>query len=211
MDAESSPQEKYTYGLPPSAEFLARMEQRRDALRAELAEVLPSPPRFVWEIGCGHGHFLTAYAEAHKDQLCLGVDINIERVRRGEKKRNRAELGNIAFLRTEAELFLEVLSPETRFLAVYVLFPDPWPKKRHHKNRIIQTSVLSDIARYMDPGSPLYFRTDHAEYFAAAVETVAAHPDWELRVEEPWPFEEETVFQKKAPSYQSLTALRRQA
>ncbi|MFA5265765.1 MAG: SAM-dependent methyltransferase [Opitutaceae bacterium] len=194
----------------PKPEYLALMAKRRKALQDELAAIMPRNAKFVWEIGSGHGHFLTAYAEAHKDQLCVGVDIIIERVRRGDKKRDRAELKNLHFVRAEARLFLDVLPDDARFASIYVLFPDPWPKKRHHKNRIMQADFLHRVAMRAEIGAPLYFRTDYAPYFSEVEEMLRNHPDWQLRKDNTLPFELATVFQIKAPSYQSLVAVRRQ-
>jgi tRNA (guanine-N7-)-methyltransferase len=193
----------------PKPEYLARMAERRKALQDELAAIMPRDARFAWEIGSGHGHFLTAYAEAHKDQLCVGVDMIIERVRRGDKKRDRAELKNLHFVRAEARLFLDVLPDDARLTSVYVLFPDPWPKKRHHKNRIMQADFLHKVAMKTEIGAPLYFRTDHEPYFSEVEEMLRSHPDWQLAKDSTWPFELATVFQIKAPSYQSLVAVRR--
>jgi tRNA (guanine-N7-)-methyltransferase len=98
-------------------------------LHEQLARLLPDRA-FVWELGCGHGHFLTAYAAAHPDQLCLGVDLSGERVARAQRKQHRAQLENLYFLRADARLFLEALPPTAKCSAIYVLFPDPWPKLR---------------------------------------------------------------------------------
>ncbi len=193
----------------PKPEFLARMAERRTALTAELAAILPTDARLVWEIGCGHGHFLAGYAAANKDQLCVGVDIIIERVRRGAKKKDSAELKNLHFVRAEAQLFLAVLPDDARFTSIYVLFPDPWPKKRHHKNRIMQAGFLHEVAKKTEQGASLYFRTDFEPYFSEVEEMLGNHPDWKLNSESPWPFELVTVFQEKAPSFQSLVAVRR--
>lgn len=207
MESESG---QNTGDHSPSSDYLARMAGRRDALRKELAAIFSSKARFVWEVGCGHGHFLTAYAEAHPDQLCVGVDMIIERIRRGDRKRDRARLANLHFVRSEARLFLEEVPEGARISSLYVLFPDPWPKKRHHKHRIMQPEFLHDAAQKTEYGGRLYFRTDYVPYFDDVEELLLTHPDWELLPKgEPWPFELETVFQKKAEGYQSLVARRR--
>lgn len=190
-----------------TAEHLARLAQRRDALRVELAVLFPAPAPFVWEVGCGHGHFLTAYAQAHPQQLCIGVDITVERIARALRKRNRTRLSQLHFLRAEANLFLEALPAGAVFTAIYVLFPDPWPKRRHHKHRLMQPEFLSAIAGRAGKGARLYFRTDHEPYFRAVEASVRQHPQWELK-EESWPFEMRTVFQERAPNYHSLIAAR---
>lgn len=194
---------------PADPAHVARMDARREALRAEVQRLIPPDASIVWEIGCGHGHFLNAYAGEHPESICVGIDINLERVLRGERKRERAGHGHLHFLRAEAKLFLSVLPPALRFQAIYVLFPDPWPKKRHHKNRLLQEPFLHEVAGRCAAGTPLYFRTDYDPYFESVVETLAAHQDWHLRVDAPWPFDFATVFQERADSFQSLVAIRR--
>lgn len=182
------------------------MQERREKLRAFCAD-LPSQP-FVWEIGAGHGHFLTAYAAAHPAEFCIGIDILLDRVERARRKQERARLANLRFLRAAADDFLAVLPPQARFSAVYLLFPDPWPKRRHHKYRVMDAELLTAIAQRAGEGAPLHFRTDYEPYYAEARAAVEAHPDWRLSAE-PWAFEMPTVFQQKAALYHSLLARRR--
>lgn len=188
-------------------EFVHHVESRLSRLRDELPPVLPPPPASITlEIGCGHGHFLARYAEAHPARFCLGVDILNDRLERAMKKRNRAGLTNLHFHKAEATELLECLPPGIACDAVFLLFPDPWPKKRHHKNRLVRADFLAVLARYMAPGGRFFFRTDHAEYFAAGLEVISQHPNWQIDPVGLWPFEEATVFQLKAPAYQSLVA-----
>ena len=191
-----------------TTEYRARMAQRREALDAQLVAILPTVAAMVCEIGCGHGHFLTAYAQAHPGKLCVGIDVIRERIERANRKRDRARLDNLHFLQAEAGMFLDALSPSVAIAAAYVLFPDPWPKQRHHKHRLMQGSFLSAIARRAGQGTRLYFRTDHESFFRDASAGVQAHPDW-IVVQEPWPFEQLTVFQSRAPAFQSLVAARK--
>lgn len=194
-----------------TAAYRSMMAGRAEVLRRELRQIFPRPSAFVWELGCGHGHFLAAYAAAHPEQICIGIDIAGDRIARGLRKRDRARLANLHFLHAEARLFLEVLTPDTPIARTFILFPDPWPKSRHHKHRILQPDFLSQLASRSTPAARLHFRTDFAPYFESAAATLAADARWEPRAE-PWPFEQETVFQQRAPTYQSVTAvLRRQA
>jgi len=187
-------------------------------LRAELAELFRGREggRVVLEIGCGHGHFLTAYAAAHPEKFCVGFDIVLDRIERAGRKRKRAELEkNLAFVRAEATEFFAALPEHVRFSDVFILFPDPWPKRRHHKNRMIRPEILSALAeRSAGPAAcattatRLYFRTDYAPYFADARQTIAEHGAWKIAPEgTPWPFEFQTVFQGRAERFQSLIAL----
>lgn len=189
-------------------EFLARITERRAALRQEVAALLPPNRPIVWEIGSGHGHFLVQYAQAFPDKFCVGVDIIRDRLNRSGKKRDRAKLTNCHFVQAEAREFFDALPAGTTLQEIWVLFPDPWPKKRHHKNRIMQGEFLEALATRAGEGARLYFRTDHAEYFAAVMEFLPGLKTWRLDPAAPWPLEQETVFQARAPAYQSLVAIR---
>jgi tRNA (guanine-N7-)-methyltransferase len=194
--------------LVRTAEHLERLRERREALRAVCARLLAASPGFVLEIGCGHGHFLTAFAARHPDRRCVGIDLSADRIERAERKRARAGLPNLHFLRAEARDFLAALPDEARPSAIYVLFPDPWPKRRHHKYRLLEPGFLGELARRSGRGARLYFRTDHEPYFAAVAAALAAGPDWRPLPAAPWPFELPTIFQQKAERYHSLAAER---
>lgn len=182
------------------------LRQRRAELQIQLEGILASAKQFVWEVGCGHGHFLAAYALAHPDQICIGIDIASDRIDRAHRKRDRANLGNLHFIRSEARFFLENLPANKLISDVFVLFPDPWPKARHHKHRILQPAFLAMLATRVGDGARLYFRTDDRPYFDDAFATVRESPYWSAPSDERWHFEHETVFQSRASSYYSLTS-----
>jgi tRNA (guanine-N7-)-methyltransferase len=190
------------------AEVLA---ERRAAVRDQLARILPpTNARITWEVGSGHGHFLNAYAATHPGKLCIGVDIETNRIVRAEKKRDRAQLTNLHFIHAEARLFLEALPADTRIAETFILFPDPWPKLRHHKHRILQPAFLTRLAAHAADAASLYFRTDHHPYYLEARATLAAASEWQLVENVVWPFEHATVFQARADRHDSLIARKRQ-
>lgn len=195
--------------LPPvltrTTEHQERMQQRRRNLSATLSSILPKQSLFTWEVGCGHGHFLTAYAQNHPEKLCVGIDIASDRIERALKKRDRSRLNNLFFIHAEGRLFLDSLPESAQASELFILFPDPWPKVRHHKHRILRTDFLSAAATKTCEGGRLCFRTDFEPYFAEAHATLNKHPQWKL-ADEPWPFEFETVFQSRALTYHSLIA-----
>lgn len=193
-----------------TAEHLDRITKRRNDLRGTVAHLLPSPCHFVCEIGCGHGHFLAAFAAAHIDRVCVGIDISRERIDRAIRKRDRAKLANLHFLQADAGDFLGALPAKATISDLYVLFPDPWPKRRHHKNRLLQPEFLHAVAERVGKGARLYFRTDYEPYFRAAKSLLNDHPDWKITAD-PWPFEQVTVFQSRAVHHYSLVAGRRGA
>ena len=188
--------------------FVELITQRRAALRAELASILPAPEPIVWEVGCGHGHFLERYAAEFPSRICVGVDLSSERIARALRKSRRGRLTNCHFVRAEALEFLHALPPLVTFREIWVLFPDPWPKKRHHKNRVLQPDFFEAIASRAGEGARLYFRTDHGEYFQAVADGLAGLQTWQPAPDATWPLEHETVFQARAASYHSLVAVR---
>lgn len=180
---------------------------RVDNLRNWLVETWPDPAAITLEIGCGHGHYLTAYAGQHREAPCIGIDLVTKRIAKAKQKRDKRSLGNLHFLKAEVREFLDAWPPHLSMERVFVLFPDPWPKKRHTKNRILQTSFLDALSSHAGSGTPLHFRTDHEGAFAWGVEVIAAHPRWEIRDDVPWPFENPSFFQDLLGSGQSLTAV----
>ena len=187
--------------------YQTERDRRRTALEAQFRAILPVGASFTWELGAGHGHYLTAYAAAHPEKLCIGVDIVSERVERALRKRDRARLENLFFIHAEARLFLETLPPDAAFSELFILFPDPWPKVRHHKHRILQPSFLTAAAQRSRENSRLCFRTDNTAYFSQAQQVICEHPECRVS-DEKWPFEFSTVFQTRAPQYESLIARR---
>jgi tRNA (guanine-N7-)-methyltransferase len=192
----------------PKPDFLARVAERQAGLRAKLAELIPAGATLTLEIGSGHGHFLTRYATEFPQRLFLGVDLISDRIRRSKRKAERARLTHCHFLQAEARETIDALPPDVTFTELWILFPDPWPKKRHHKNRLLQPDFLETVARRMGEGARLYFRTDHGEYFRSAAALFPGLATWRIDPAAPWPLEQETVFQARAPSYHSLVAVR---
>jgi tRNA (guanine-N7-)-methyltransferase len=190
-------------------------DQRLAALRETFFPRLPADQPLTLELGCGHGHYLTAYAAARPNEFCVGLDLLADRIARAERKAHRAKLANLAFVQAEAALFLSalaVLPRPPRLRRVFVLFSDPWPKRRHWKHRVLQSSLLDTLAPLATADAELHFRTDHPDYFAYAQEVVSTHALWRLATptEAPWPFEHVSVFEERAlaGAPQSFTARR---
>ena len=194
--------------MGPKPEFLARVAERQAALRDNLAALIPAKAALILEIGSGHGHFLTRYAAEFPQHLCLGVDLISDRIRRAKRKAERAKLAHCHFVQAEARELIDALPAGVTFTGLWVLFPDPWPKKRHHKNRLLQPSFFAAVTGRMGEGARLYFRTDHGEYFRAVTTLFPDLPGWRIEPDAPWPLEQETVFQARSPSYHSLIAVR---
>jgi tRNA (guanine-N7-)-methyltransferase len=190
------------------ARELAKQAARKAALREECLEALNGVGGIVFEAGCGHGHWLTAYAEAHPESYCLGIDLIAQRIRKGQEKCSKRELPNLHFFKAELGEFLEVLEPEVRFEMTLLLFPDPWPKARHHRRRMVQAAFLDAVAERTDLGGRFCFRSDDLAYYEWTLEHLEAHSKWQIDPHADWPFEKETYFQSLMDNYYSVVARR---
>ncbi|MEO0509684.1 MAG: tRNA (guanosine(46)-N7)-methyltransferase TrmB [Verrucomicrobiota bacterium] len=190
------------------ARELAKQAERKAELRAVLESDLAGVESILFEAGCGHGHWLTGYAEAHPEKICVGVDLISWRIRKGLDKREKRGLRNLHFYKAELVEFLEVLPPEIRFERTVLLFPDPWPKARHHRRRMVQTELLDQVAKRTGRGGQFCFRSDDRPYFDWTIEHLAAHSEWQIDESADWPHEQETYFQDLMDEYHSVVAVR---
>lgn len=118
------------------------------------------------ELGSGDGSFLAHWAAAHPQVNFLGVERLLGRLRKLDRKAMRQGLANLRLLRIEASYFLNYLLPPASTQALHVYFPDPWPKRRHRANRLVNPAFVRAAARVLVPGGVVYLRTDDADYFA---------------------------------------------
>lgn len=188
--------------------FLWHLSERRSKLAKKCRKIFAEVGEFTLEVGCGHGHFLAAFAAEFPEELCVGIDLKSKRLVRARRKRERGELTNLHFVQAHVLDFLATLPLGTSITRTFLLFSDPWPKRRHHKHRVMQSIFLHRLAGKAVPGSQLHFRTDHAPYFDWAMKLVDGHTQWVIERGAKWPFEEGSCFQKTASSYASFTAVR---
>ena len=189
-------------------DVIAEVNQRKQQLAQKCADLFVDNPSATLEIGCGHGHFLAAYAQAHPETFCVGIDLVSKRIEKANLKKTKQGIDNLHLLKAEVSEFLDGLASAVVFQSIFMLFPDPWPKKRHHKNRMVQQGFLGAIAQHTHADSKFYFRTDDAGYFEWTCQHVADNPFWELDPEAQWPFENESYFQNLMESWQSCIARR---
>lgn len=150
----------------------------------ELAEVRHQGRALEVDLGCGDGSFLIEMAKQYPERDFIGVERLLGRVRKVCRKLTRSELSNAKVLRLESRYVVEWLLPECSVSRLHLLCPDPWPKLRHHRRRLVQTEFLDAVLRTLEPGGEFLFMTDHEEYFCWAEEKVKAHGgferlDWE--------------------------------
>ena len=130
------------------------------------------------DIGCGTGRFLIARARAHPELNLLGIERLLGRVRTVLAKAERHGLDNVRLLRLEAAYALDRMLPDAGLATVYIAFPDPWPKRRHHRRRLIQPTTVANLYRVLRPGGTLHVATDHADYYEQVCRLVEGHADW---------------------------------
>jgi tRNA (guanine-N7-)-methyltransferase len=116
------------------------------------------------EIGTGKGKFLNELALARPDENILGVERSAKYHRLCCHRAERRGLCNVRLLRTTGEDLLARLLPRQSVTTLFVLFPDPWPKKRHHKRRFVRSETMPLLHRALVPGGRLMVKSDHDGY-----------------------------------------------
>ncbi len=115
------------------------------------------------DLGCGDGSFLCELAQRYPDQNFLGTERLVGRVAKSCQK--SADLENVRVLNVESSYAVRYLLPAGSVETFYLLFPDPWPKRRHHRRRIVNTDFLDSIHRALENGGVLQIATDQFDYF----------------------------------------------
>ncbi len=125
------------------------------------------------DLGTGDGGFLMDMAQHFPERDFIGVERLLGRVRKVCRKSRRRGLDNLRVLRLDSKYVVEWLLPEASVSRIHLLCPDPWPKARHHRRRLVQVPFLEAVRKALIPGGEFLFMTDHEEYFEWGVETVA--------------------------------------
>ncbi len=117
------------------------------------------------DLGCGRGAFLLWAAHTYPQRNFLGVERLLRRLRRVDRKAVQAGLDNLRLIRIEAAYLIVKLVPDNCVSTYHILFPDPWPKRRHQSRRLICAPLLGDLRRTLAAGGVVNCATDHEEYF----------------------------------------------
>jgi tRNA (guanine-N7-)-methyltransferase len=142
----------------------------------DLAALFGRKAPVTLEVGFGNGENLAALAAAHPERDFIGVEVHAPGV--GHLLHRAAQLGvaNLRVIRHDAiEVLREMIAPES-LAAILVLFPDPWPKKRHHKRRLVNADFAALAASRLAPGGTLQLATDWEPYAAQMLEVLNASP-----------------------------------
>ncbi|MDQ7988551.1 MAG: tRNA (guanosine(46)-N7)-methyltransferase TrmB [Candidatus Dactylopiibacterium sp.] len=182
------------FSRQPIRSFVLRQGRMSDAQKRYLDELLPryaipyavAPIDYaatfgrqapvVLEIGCGMGDTTVRIASVRPDTDFIGIEVHGPGVGNLCKLMDAAGLGNLRVMQHDAtEVVRDMIAPAS-LAGIHVYFPDPWPKKRHHKRRILQPAFVRQLAERLAPGGYLHCATDWEEYAQFMLETLAAEP-----------------------------------
>lgn len=214
-DAHGERRRRQLYGRRKGPKLSAHQESLRATLLPELTLAVRdgADPRSyfgtgavddVWlEVGFGAGEHLLWQAAHHPKVGVLGAEPYISGVAKLLSKIAEQHTQNVRIHEGDAREIIDAL-PDASLGRVFILFPDPWPKTRHHKRRFVQSEMLDALARVMRPGAELRFASDDPGYFSWTLERLCAHPrfhwtatrpsDWASRPAD-WP---QTRYEAKA-------------
>jgi tRNA (guanine-N7-)-methyltransferase len=186
-----------SYGRIKSRPIKARQAGLMDSLLPKIALDISGPVDLralkpdaaeVWlEIGFGGGEHMAAQGGRRPEVLIMGAEPFLNGVASAVRHVEEQALGNVRILHGDARALMMAL-PDSCLDRVFILFPDPWPKTRHHKRRIVQQDSLAELARLLKPGGRLRFATDWAEYADWTLERVLASPHffWDAARADDW-------------------------
>jgi tRNA (guanine-N7-)-methyltransferase len=142
--------------------------------RFDLEKIFERSAPLHVDLGCGDGSFLCAMAQRMPDKNFLGIERLFNRVRTSARK--AATLDNVCLLQVESSYAVRYLLPAESVERFYLLFPDPWPKRRHHQRRIVTPDFLSAIHAALRENGSIYIATDDVEYFRKIKEVAESNP-----------------------------------
>lgn len=131
--------------------------------------------KLMLEIGTGMGNFFSNYAGNRPEMACVGIELKFKRLIRTYEKCARKGREDVILFKVYGQKIAEIFAPE-EVDELYLLFSDPWPKKWHHKNRVIQDDFLRDAASVLAPDWIFLIKTDEASYAQWIEEHLERYP-----------------------------------
>ena len=154
-------------------------------IRLDFAELFGNTNPVILEIGSGKGRFLISTAMERPDLNLLGIEKSLHYHRVIRDRVLKRKLPNVRLINHDAFLVLRDMVPDASLSEIHIYFPDPWPRKKEQKRRIIRAEVLEQFRRTLvDGGSGIYV-TDHREYYEVAAPLIEQHFRAERRVPGP--------------------------
>ncbi len=130
------------------------------------------------EIGFGKGEFIIELAAKNKDWNFIGIEIKTYRFKKAVHFACKNNIENLKLLHCDANIAVEQVFEDGTFDNIYINFPDPWPKDRHKKHRVINKVFLERLRALMKKGGIVEFVSDHAEYVSHTIEQFKLNPNF---------------------------------
>jgi len=166
-------------------------------LPLETPELFGRQNPLVIEVGFGDGHYLAHLARSHPEWNLLGVEVSLGSLWRAYRRVLRNEISNVRLFRGDARFIVRDVIAENTLSRIYVKFPDPWPRKKHRKRRLLRAPFFSLLSTRLEDGGVLSFTTDHAEYFDFALEEAESTGYYQITTGEPPVAALETKYARK--------------
>jgi len=146
-----------------------------DGERLDPAHVFGALSSTILEIGSGRGDLAVSYARSYPDHALMAIDVHTRGIANVLAGIETHGLVNLRVIEGDAQVFVRRLPPRS-LDEMWVFFPDPWPKARHHKRRLLQSDVVALIADRLRPGGILHAATDHPDYAEQIAEVGDGEP-----------------------------------
>jgi len=146
--------------------------------RLDLEKIFRRKALLHVDLGCGDGSFLCALAQRLPDKNFLGIERLLSRIRSSVRK--ATSLDNVRLLQMESSYAVRYLLPAESVETFYLLFPDPWPKRRHHRRRIVTSDFLNSVHAALEQNGVIYIATDHLDYFRKIKKTAESTPGFAI-------------------------------
>jgi tRNA (guanine-N7-)-methyltransferase len=150
-------------------------------VRLDLEQLFGNDHPVILEIGSGKGRFLVGSAVEQPDRNFIGVEKSLHYHRVIRERIAKRSLTNVRLINHDAYLVIRDMLPDASLSEIHIYFPDPWPKKREQKRRIIRPEVLEEMRRVLKPDGIGVYVTDHRQYFDVAAPLIAKVFDSEPR------------------------------
>lgn len=163
-----------------------------------LESLIPGGDSWEVEVGFGRGRYLVQRAEAEPHCRFLGIEIASEYFHLVRRRINRRGLENVILLRGEALFILASVLPGEMTDSIHIYFPDPWPKARHEKRRLLDVETVDLVLRLLKPGGKIFFATDFLDYGERVREVLSTHPGVQVDQQDGmWPGGPRTNYEAK--------------
>ena len=165
--------------------YVSKMEEHKDIIKklpvesnGDFLEFIKLSKYLVLDLGCGAGNFLRDYALRDQNRQFVGFELRFKRLVKGAIKLKKRDLTNVRLVQSRAE-DLKLWLQGKKANEIYVNFPDPWPKKRHLKHRMMSEPFMMTVKELLEPEDGfLVFKTDHQSYFQVVKELIDGLEDF---------------------------------